>query len=151
MEWKPKWVKLPILEFSREVLAMRNDHGKMAEWLMEFTNALMLGNNESGCELANRIIDEATAYVNKKSEAGRKGGIASANARGHRFDSSIPLPRRKKEVLDFAQDMGLDVDDARVWWEQNFVERPGCDRDGVVFENWKGALVNYCRAEAKRR
>lgn len=60
-------------------------------------------------------------------------------------------PKSFDEVAAFADEIGLDYDDTRLWWERNFVERPGCDKDGVVFENWKGALVNACKAEAEKR
>lgn len=154
MEWKPKWVKLPILDFFRKVHSFDGQPPeKMSEWLTEFTNALMFGNNESGCELANQMINESIEFTRRKAEAGRIGGLASAASRSgwREFSDEIPQPKSKKEVLDFAADNGLDIDDARTWWERNFVERPGCDRYGEVFKNWKGALVNACRAESKKR
>lgn len=60
-------------------------------------------------------------------------------------------PPTKEAVYDFARTAKLDADDAREWFEINFVDRPGCDKDGVVIENWKGHCKNYCRAKAKRR
>lgn len=63
----------------------------------------------------------------------------------------IRPPRSFEEVAEFADAQGLDYDDARLWWQRNFVERPGCDKDGVAFDNWKGALVNACRAEEAKR
>ena len=78
--------------------------------------------------------------------AGKKSGIT------RKFKGRIPPPRSFDEVVAFVDSQGIDYDDARLWWERNFVERPGCDKDGVIFNNWKGALVNACRAdEAKRR
>ena len=155
MEWKPKWVKLPILDFFRKVHSFDGQPSeKTAEWLNEFANALMFGNNESGCELANSMINESIEFTRKKSEAGRIGGIASSSSRAGssgKFKSKIQPPRSFDEVVKFVEEQGLDYDDARLWWERNFVERPGCDKDGVVFDNWKGALVNACRAEEKKR
>ena len=60
-------------------------------------------------------------------------------------------PPTKEAVYDFARTAKLDADDAREWYEINFVDRPGCDKDGIVIENWKGHCKNYCRAKAKRR
>ena len=60
-------------------------------------------------------------------------------------------PPTKEAVYDFARTAKLDADDAREWFEINFVDRPGCDKDGIVIENWKGHCKNYCRAKAKRR
>lgn len=60
-------------------------------------------------------------------------------------------PRSFDEVRDFAEQNGLDYDDVRLWWERNFVERDGTDKDGKKFKNWKGALVNACKAEETKR
>lgn len=60
------------------------------------------------------------------------------------------LPKSMAEVADFATSEGLDYDDCRLWWEQNFVERKGKDKDGRKITNWKGALIRFC-ASAKRK
>ena len=60
-------------------------------------------------------------------------------------------PPSTESVYEFAQKEGLDEADAREWYEINFVDRPGCDKDGVVIENWKGHCKNFCKAAAKRR
>ena len=154
MKWTPKWLKLPILDFMREVYAREDDPDTLAKWVLGFTRAITFGNRESECELANSMLIESMEYYRKKSEAGRKGGVASTRARGlkPKFESGrIPPPRSFDEVVAFVETQGLDYDDARLWWQRNFVERPGCDKDGVVFDNWKGALVNACRAESKKR
>lgn len=61
------------------------------------------------------------------------------------------LPPTKTLVYEFAQNSGLDEDDARNWFEMNYVEREGCDKDGVVIENWKGHLTAYCKTMTKKR
>jgi hypothetical protein len=66
--------------------------------------------------------------------------------------TKIPIPPRNSEdVRLFAVDKNLDVDDARMWYQMNFIDRPGCDKDGVVIINWKGHCTAYCKAEAERR
>lgn len=66
--------------------------------------------------------------------------------------AKIPIPPRNSEdVRLFALDKNLDVDDARMWYQMNFIDRPGCDKDGVVILNWKGHCTAYCKAEAERR
>lgn len=80
--------------------------------------------------------------------------VKSAHAGSHKAGKAparIPAPRDKHEVMDFAEDNGLDVEDARLWYERNYVERPGCDKDGVVIRNWRGALINACKAEEMKR
>ena len=148
-KWQPKWVALPILDFLRKVRSFKDEPDKGWEWITEFTNALVVGDECSSCELANKLVHEAKEFFSKKEKAGRIGGQASVNAR--RFMNKIPPPRSFEEVVAFVDKQGLDYDDARLWWQRNFVERPGCDKDGVVFDNWKGALINACKAEAKKR
>ena len=67
------------------------------------------------------------------------------------YNRKIAPPKSFEEVVAFSESHGLDYDDTRLWWERNFVERPGCDKDGVVFENWKGALINAVKAEEEKR
>lgn len=108
--------------------------------------------------------DEPSAIASR--ENGKKGGRPrkdETRTGGHLLPSSsrspvrntaqrrIRPPRSFEEVAEFADAQGLDYDDARLWWQRNFVERPGCDKDGVAFDNWKGALVNACKAEAEKR
>ena len=63
----------------------------------------------------------------------------------------VKLPSSKQEVIDFANRENLDYDDARLWWEQNFVERKGKDKDGNRITNWHGALINFCKSQANKR
>lgn len=80
--------------------------------------------------------------------------VESAQAGSHntgKAPARIPAPRDRQEVFDFAASHGLDYDDTRLWWERNFVERDGTDKEGKPFANWKGALVNACMAEAMKR
>lgn len=79
---------------------------------------------------------------------------SAQNAGSHKtgkVPAHIPAPRDRQEVFDFAAEQGLDYDYTRLWWERNFVERDGMDKDGKRFANWKGALINACKSETKRR
>ena len=73
------------------------------------------------------------------------------NAPAPRFPRKSKPPKNAEEVRNFAADHALDVDDARDWYEMNYVDRPGCDKDGVVIENWKGHCTAYCQTMAERR
>ena len=141
---------LPILDFARVVFSFKDKPAEGWKWVEKLADALVVGDNKSGCDFATALIDDATARFMKKSASGTKGGIASANARNAR-KANPGAPKSKQEVLDFAADNGLDVDDARLWYERNYVERPGCDKDGEVIRNWRGALINACKAEASKR
>lgn len=70
---------------------------------------------------------------------------------GKAYDQVRNLPRNKEEVRLFAIDNGLDVDDANDWAEMNLRERHGRDKDGKPIRNWKGAILNYCKAMAAKR
>ena len=86
------------------------------------------------------------------SRQSRRGGEGSLRLGGHVTPSRTCRPPRDfEEVKDFIAQNGLDYDDARLWWQRNFVERDGIDKDGKPIKNWKGALVNACRAEETKR
>ena len=68
-----------------------------------------------------------------------------------RFPRKSKPPKNAEEVRNFAADHALDVEDARDWYEMNYVERPGCDKDGVSIENWKGHCTAYCRTAKEKR
>ena len=73
------------------------------------------------------------------------------NAPAPRFPRKSKPPKNAEEVRYFAADHALDVEDARDWYEMNYVERPGCDKNGVAIENWKGHCTAYCQTMAERR
>ena len=82
----------------------------------------------------------------------QRGGEGSLRLGGHVTPSRTCRPPRDfEEVKDFIAQNGLDYDDARLWWERNYVERDGIDKDGKPIKNWKGALVNACKAEETKR
>ena len=62
-----------------------------------------------------------------------------------------PLPKSPDDVMDMAFKFNLDYDDAHQWWFMTMEERRGKDRWGNPIWNWKGALINYCKAMAAKR
>jgi len=106
--------------------------------------------NDSGSSLGSNMVRWAQERIEEKREQRSNAGVLSGISRAMRA-RKLPLPKSFEDIADFAVKFGLDMDDARLWWQRNFVERPGCDKDGVVFDNWKGALVNACKAEASKR
>lgn len=93
------------------------------------------------------LLESATSAGQRNSVRGSAKSACGQVATGRK---QLPPPT-KEAVYDFARTAKLDADDAREWFEINFVDRPGCDKDGIVIENWKGHCKNYCRAKAKRR
>ena len=63
----------------------------------------------------------------------------------------IPLPKDKSEVIAFAEDNGLDVDDALEWAQINLKERHGKDKDGEPIMNWQKHCAGYCEAKRNKR
>lgn len=134
----------------------------------EFRKALFYRNFKNS-ERAKEAFKECKELYEKKVSNGKKGGRPTKNPDTEtrtggisplssspslppvRNGRRIPPPKNFDEVAEFVDSVGLDYDDARLWWQRNFVERPGCDKDGLVFENWKGALVNACKAEEAKR
>lgn len=103
------------------------------------------GNLESATSAKNSVNDGC-------SRQNRRGGEGSLRLGGHVTPSRTCRPPRDfEEVKDFIAQNGLDYDDARLWWERNYVERDGIDKDGKPIKNWKGALVNACKAEETKR
>lgn len=169
----PHWIKQWIAD-----LALLNDQFRNEDGSVDFS---ALGREEyqfrmalitrkfSNSERAKDIFEKAKAAYDASVANGKKGGRPpkfndQKRTGGHspssqspssrppvRTSRRIPRPRSFDEVVEFADHEGLDYDDVRLWWERNFVERPGCDKDGVVFENWKGALINACKAEERKR
>lgn len=62
-----------------------------------------------------------------------------------------PLPRNKQEVIEYAEDNSLDVDDALEWAQINLKDRGGKDKDGNPIRNWKMACSAYCAAMRNKR
>ena len=96
--------------------------------------------------------ESGTSAKNSEDRQNQRGGEGSLRIGGHVTPSRTCRPPRDfEEVKDFIAQNGLDYDDARLWWERNYVERNGMDKDGKPIKNWKGALVNACKAEETKR
>lgn len=104
------------------------------------------GNMESATSANNSRVTTTHARQSQRE------GEGSLRLGGHVTPSRTCRPPRDfDEVKDFIAQNGLDYDDARLWWERNYVERDGIDKDGKPIKNWKGALVNACKAEETKR
>lgn len=147
------FVRLDILENWRfwNKYAKTKDFEGAGKEVIQQANALLAQDLESNPRAA-KLLYESIEFQAKKKEAGRKGGLAKArNAKSATVQPAKNKPLTKDNVYNFAADHNLDTDDARTWFEQNFVERPGCDKNGEVIKNWQGALINYCKAEKAKR
>ena len=104
------------------------------------------GSNAAGLE------SRTSAKTLYEARQNQREGEGSLRLGGHVTPSRTCRPPRDfEEVKDFIAQNGLDYDDARLWWERNYVERDGIDKDGKPIKNWKGALVNACKAEETKR
>lgn len=113
------------------------------------------GSLESGTSAAGTPLEARESRRPGEGRKTRTAGISQPAVRpppSRDRCTKIPIPPRNSEdVRLFAIDKNLDVDDARMWYQMNFIDRPGCDKDGVVIINWKGHCTAYCKAEAERR
>lgn len=130
--------------------------GDIREESLNMHDGSNAGKLESGTSAAGDSFDEARQ--SRRPGEWRKTRTAGISQPAVRPPPSrdrcakIPIPPRNSEdVRLFALDKNLDVDDARMWYQMNFIDRPGCDKDGVVIINWKGHCTAYCKAEAERR
>lgn len=155
------FVRLDILENWRfwNHFAVTQDFEAAGKEVIAQANALLAQDFLSN-ERAATLLTESLDFQNKKKEAGRKGGEAKARKAKEQAQQSQPKPPKqpkripwptKEDVYDFAHDHNLDEADARNWFEQNYVSRPGCHKDGEVITNWKGSLTNHCKKEKAKR
>ena len=89
----------------------------------------------------------------KASNASRSNGALGGRPRlnaGASPQHSIPPPKDRGEVFDFAAIHGIPDGHAIDWYEQN-VHRDWKDKDGNRISNWMGALVNYSKAQSKKK
>ncbi len=73
---KPFFYRLDPATFLAEVYKIPS--GKHKAWLAQF--ALDLVSGEGSTEYANSMIQEAKGYIERKKEAGKKGGLAKASS-----------------------------------------------------------------------
>lgn len=138
------WVKMEFVDFCSHYLNMTQ---KEVFEDVKQSMADMMSGNSSGKSFGAKMVAKARERLAKLGPINSENAKKGADAKWNR----IPLPKNKHEVIEFAADNGLDVDDASTWAEQNLRERRGKDKDGKPIDNWKGALVNYCKAMSKRR
>ena len=133
---------------------------KMVRWSMERVdqypqareNGKKGGRPRKNQETTTPCTISADGHRQAEARQSQREGEGSLRLGGHVTPSRTCRPPRDfEEVKDFIAQNGLDYDDARLWWERNYVERDGIDKDGKPIKNWKGALVNACKAEETKR
>jgi hypothetical protein len=142
----PRWLKQWIGELAVLNEQFRDENGSvnfdaLGREEYAFRVALITGLTKKS-ERAKLALELAEKAYKASAENGKKGG---------RPPVKTPLPKNKQEVIEFAIDHNLDPDDASTWAEQNLKERKGKDKFGNRIENWKGALINYCKSETAKR
>lgn len=144
VEWNKFWCRVLFKEFIRHFRKLTDE--QIVEDIrksMDDLEDMVQDSGTFGSKMVGWSVGRADEpFAKAARENGKKGG---------RPVSSCPLPKNKSEVIDFASDNGLDVDDASEWAEINLKERKGKDASGKPIKNWKGALVNYCKAMKEKR
>lgn len=128
------------------VLRKDAEDAKVAEAYRQLVYELVTGDYAEG-SAASRMRDEAVKMIAARSERAK----AAAAARWGSPVESIPLPKKKQEVIDFAVDNGLDMADVEQWISMSLKERKGKDRNGKAIKNWKGMLVKFCQRMNDKR
>lgn len=156
-------VQMIIREFGAEVCGVLGNPKDCQQWLRNFHDGLVYG-IRGRSEFADKLRNEAEAFLDKKAAAGRAGGIAkSRRAAGESADpkslaksvdgGSSASPAEVPDSEDLYEHVaaeGLDEFDARQWFEM-CSDRGWKDRYGNPIGNWKGALKRFCDAKARRR
>lgn len=108
--------------------------------------------NSDGDSFGARMVKKAKEMAERKAATYRN----NANARWHpeqqgggTYGPSVGFPT-VTEIYDFASEKNLDSGYAREFYELNFVERGGKDKDGNVITNWKGMMLRYCESRARK-
>lgn len=141
----PWWCKLEFLEFSRHYIGMTDK--QIVDDVRRSIESLCKENTK-GNDFGSFLVRKALNRIESKAAtASRENG-----KNGGRPPVRIPLPKNRDEVIDFAVEHGLDVDDAIQWYILNIDTRKGHDKNGKPIYNWPGALTNNCKAmEANRK
>lgn len=159
------FIKVDILKLWRFVheFSKSGKFTELGKQVFEIAQALLANDLETN-DTATKLLQESIDFQRKKKQAGRLGGIAKAknkeaeekNQPTNTNQNQNKPARRKKpptkeEVYEFALDNNIDEVDARTWFEQNFIERLGCDTSGEVIRNWQGALTCFCKKQNEKR
>lgn len=133
-------------------------------WLVKFRDTLRFqGLAPDPMPYAKELLDEAMAF----NDAQRKRALSRWNksesvgdTRAPGVVTGTPAPagngsgRRKsitrQDVVDFAVQNGLDVNDACECYDAT-VERGGRDADGKAVKNWKGYVTQWCETRKESR
>jgi hypothetical protein len=106
----------------------------------------LISNSSQEGSIESIMINESIDFA----EIRRKAALKRWRERGQ-VENAKSLPKTKQEVIDFAVDNGIDVDDAVEWAQINLKERKGKDKDGNPIMNWEAACKAYCASVAKKR
>lgn len=173
VEWNRFWCRVLFKEFIKHFRKLNDEQiVKDVRQSMDDLEDLVPDTDSFGSQMVRWSLERADEpFAVAARENGKKGGrprkdsSGTEEARQNQLEGEGSLrlgghvtpsrtcrpPRDFEEVKDFIAQNGLDYDDARLWWQRNFVERDGIDKDGKPIKNWKGALVNACKAEETKR
>lgn len=147
---RPWWVKIFFDDFCSHFFEMSDE--EIVKDVRDSVKSL-LEKNQQGNSFGAKMVRDASRRVSEKSETYRQ----NVNRRWHpaipihvEGSTSVSEPTIQS-IYDFARTNGLDEVDARDFYEMNFVERGGKDKDGNPVKNWQGMLKRFCQSRAKKR
>lgn len=144
------WAKVLFKEFIRHYRKLSDEEIiKDVKDSMDDLDDLNDSGSSFGSKMVSWSLDRKTSAAATASRAnGKLGGRPSKN--GGKNGGRSPVPADKQDVIDFAVEHGLDVDDAVQTWFMT-TERGGKTRDGKKILNWNGYLVQSCRTIRENR
>lgn len=139
------WAKVLFREFIGHYVDMSDK--ERAEDIKKSISAL-IRLDPSGTSFGAYMVQLAGDRMAERSaEASRANGSLGGRPRKQ---PSGPMPKNKDVVIDFANDNGIDVDDAIECFEAT-TERNGCDKDGNYVTEWKGFVFKWCKSRKEKR
>lgn len=174
MNTRPSFVRLDVLEFFRWVDDHKED---LSSAVSNLAKCLMLGKAEEGSyarkllDEANEFRSKKSEAGRKGMES--RWGNSQEAANGNAAEDRNPLtscnksppnpkkasapvarsaagrgPRTKLEFETFIYEPSNNINTALAWeWYDIHKARDWTDKAGVPLTNWKGALINYCKAK----
>lgn len=154
--WSKAWIQ-QLWEFTNQNFVNFDTGAVDFEGLgreeFEFRKAMFFRNfkNSKRAEIA---FEEACVGYNASKQNGSKGGRPTKDKQDapptKTPSKPEPMPKMKETVIYWAQDHGIDMDDAGECWEAT-MERNGRDGDGKFITNWKGFVTQWCKTRKENR
>jgi len=150
------WAKVPFLDFIKHFRKLSDE--QIVADIKDSMDALEDGDG-SGNSFGALMVRSSQERVKARGEVNRANALAGHEKAGHTIRTeTVPAapqaaPKKpklptKEELYDFCQESNLDDSIGREWLEIT-LSRGGKTREGLIIENWKGAVKRYVESRLK--